>query len=91
MGCLEVNKTGKRRCLSFKIQRESLDSEGVKLFKKKEETLPSPPSGVQRETTIDPVDPIDVPRDIAVGHKRLAQDQQNLQEAEGHATSQGTF
>jgi hypothetical protein len=40
------------------------------------ETLPSPPSAVHRETTIDlvyPIDlvaPVDVPRDIAVGHKR---------------------
>jgi hypothetical protein len=41
--------------------------------KKKEETIPSPPSAVQRETDTDPVDPValvDVPRDIAVGHKR---------------------
>jgi hypothetical protein len=44
-------------------------------------TLPSPPSVVQRETNIVPVDPVnpvdivslvDVPRDIAVGHKRTA-------------------
>jgi hypothetical protein len=59
MGCLQVSNTGKGRCLSFKLQRESLDSEGVKLFEKKEETVPSPPSTVQRETTIDPVDPVD--------------------------------
>ena len=42
---------------------------------KKEETLPSPPSTVQRETVTDPVDPVapvDVPRYIAIGHKRLA-------------------
>jgi hypothetical protein len=35
--------------------------------------IPFPPSTVQRETTIDPVDlvaPVDVPRDITVGHKR---------------------
>jgi hypothetical protein len=59
---------------------ESLDSEEVKLFekKKKEKTIPSPPSAVQRETTIDPVYSVDlvarvdVPRDIAVGQKRLA-------------------
>jgi hypothetical protein len=48
------------------------------------ETVPSPPSTVQRETTIIPVDPVvpvapvdpiapvDIPRDIAVGHKRPA-------------------
>jgi hypothetical protein len=48
------------------------------------ETVPSPPSAVQRETTIIPVDPIvladpvapvaliDILRDIAVGHKRLS-------------------
>jgi hypothetical protein len=40
------------------------------------ETVPSPPLAVQRETTIDPLDlvdpvnPVDIPRDIAVGHKR---------------------
>jgi hypothetical protein len=40
------------------------------------ETVPSPPSVVQTETTIIPVDLVDlvalvdVPRDIAVGHKR---------------------
>jgi hypothetical protein len=36
------------------------------------EIVPYPPSTVQRETIIDPVDlvaPIAVPRDIAVGHK----------------------
>jgi hypothetical protein len=43
--------------------------------KNKEETVPSPPSTVKRETVIDPVDPIapaDVPRDNAVGQKRHA-------------------
>jgi hypothetical protein len=37
------------------------------------ETIPSPPSTVQRETNIipvDPVSPVDMFRDIAVGHKR---------------------
>jgi hypothetical protein len=73
------------------------NSEGVKLFEKKEEIVPSPPSTVQRETIIDPVDPIDpvalvdVPRDIAVGHKRPAWARQTLQEAEGHATPRGIF
>jgi hypothetical protein len=64
------------------------------------ESVPSPPSAVQRETTIVPVDlvvpvdPIalvDVPRDTLVGHKRLTWARQTLQEAEGHATPQGTF
>jgi hypothetical protein len=39
------------------------------------ETIPSPPSAVQRETDIipvDPVAPVDMPRDIAVGNKRPA-------------------
>jgi hypothetical protein len=51
---------------------------------KKEETIPSPPSAVQRETVIDPVDPIvpvdlvDIPRDIAVGQKRPAWARQTL-------------
>jgi hypothetical protein len=43
------------------------------------EIIPSPPSTVHRETTIIPFDPVvpadpvatvDIPRDIAVGHKR---------------------
>jgi hypothetical protein len=58
------------------------------------ETVPSPPPAVQRETIIIPVDPVtlvDIPRDIAVGHKRLAWARQTLQEAEGHAAPQGTF
>ena len=58
------------------------------------ETVPSPPSAVQRETTIVPVDPVvlvDVPRDIAVGHKRPAWARHTLQEAEGHATPRGIF
>jgi hypothetical protein len=67
------------------------------------ETIPSPPSTVQKETTIVPVDPVvpvdlvapvalvDVPRYIAVGHKIPVWAQQTLQEAEGHATPQGTF
>ena len=81
MGCLQVNNTRKGRCLSFRLQRESLDSEGVKLFEKKEETVPSPPSTIQREIVIDlvdPVSPVDVPRDIAVGHKRHAWARQSL-------------
>ena len=60
------------------------------------ETIPSPPSTIQRETDIilvDPADlvtPIDMPRDIVVGHKRPAWARQTLQEAEGHTTPQGT-
>ena len=63
------------------------------------ETIPSPPSSVQRETNIIPVypvvpvdlvAPIDMPRDIAVGHKRLAWARQTLQEEEGHTTPKGT-
>jgi hypothetical protein len=67
MRCLQVSNTEKGRCLSFRLQRESLDSEGVKLFEKKEETIPSPPSAVQRETTIvpvDPVAPVDIPETL---------------------------
>jgi hypothetical protein len=69
------------------------------------ETMPSPPSAVQRETEIIPVDPvapidpvvptnpvapIDMPRDITVGHKKPAWARQTLQEAEGHKSPQGT-
>jgi hypothetical protein len=63
------------------------------------ETVPSPPSTIQRETNIIPVDPvvpadlvapIDMPRDIVVGHKRHAWARQTLQEEEGNTTPQGT-
>jgi hypothetical protein len=69
------------------------------------ETMPSPPSTVQREIDIIPDDPIapfdlvvlansvaprNIPRDITVGHKRHAWARQNLQEAEGHKAPQGT-
>jgi hypothetical protein len=39
------------------------------------ETIPSPPSTFQRETNIipaNPIAPVDMFRDIAVGHKRPA-------------------
>jgi hypothetical protein len=61
------------------------------------ETMPSPPSAVQRETNIIPVDPVvladpvapsDIPRDITIGHKRPAWARQTLQEAEGHKAPQ---
>jgi hypothetical protein len=58
------------------------------------ETILSPPSTVQREIAIVPVDPValvDVPRDIVVGHKSPAWARQTLQEAEGRATPRGTF
>jgi hypothetical protein len=76
MECLQVRNTRKGRCLSFKLERESLESERVKLFKKKEETIPYPPSIIHRETIIDPVDPVDpvapvdVPIDIVTGQER---------------------
>jgi hypothetical protein len=72
-------------------------SKGVKIFEKKEETIPSPPSTVQREKNIDPIDPVDpiasvdVPRDMAVGRERPTWDQQTLLEVEGHATPCDTF
>jgi hypothetical protein len=66
------------------------------------ETMPSPTSAVQRETYIirvdpvapvvpdDPIYPSDIPKDITAGHKRLAWDQQTLQEVEEHKSPQGT-
>jgi hypothetical protein len=69
------------------------------------ETIPSPPSTVQRETYIilnEPITPVDlvapvdsgsprnIPRDITVGHKRLAWARKTLQEAEGHKAPKGT-
>jgi hypothetical protein len=68
------------------------------------ETIPPPPSTVQRETNIipdEPIDPVDpvapedsvaprnIPRDITVGHKRPAWARQTLEEAEGHKAPQG--
>jgi hypothetical protein len=58
--------------LSFRLQRESLDLEGVKQIEQRE-TLPSSSSTVQREITINTVDPIvlvGIPMDFAVGYKR---------------------
>jgi hypothetical protein len=66
----KVNNKG--ICLSFRLQRESLDSEGVKLIEKERQYL-LPLQAVQREIAIDTVDPVvlvDIPRDFAVGHKR---------------------
>jgi hypothetical protein len=69
------------------------------------ETMPSPPSIVQREKNIIPDDPMalvdlvvptdsvspsNIPRDITIGHKRLAWARQTLQEVEGHKAPQGT-
>jgi hypothetical protein len=68
------------------------------------ETIPSPPLVVQRETDIipdepiasvepvvpvDSVDPSNIPRDITVGHKRPTWARQTLEEAEGHKAPQG--
>jgi hypothetical protein len=64
------------------------------------ETIPSPPSAVQRETNIIPIDPllpvhlvalVDMPIDISIGHKRATWARQTLQEEKGHTTPQGTF
>jgi hypothetical protein len=77
--------------IAFRRSRESqMEIDG----EKNEETVPSPPSAVQRETVttpVDPVAPVDVPRDIAVGHKSHALARQTLQEAEGHASPRGIF
>jgi hypothetical protein len=53
---------------------------------KKEETIPSSPSTVQRERVIDPVDPVDVPRDIVVVQKRLAWARRPTESAGGRGT-----
>jgi hypothetical protein len=70
------------------------------------ETIPSPPSVVQRETYIiidesttpvDPVAPVDsdalsnLPRNVTTGHKRPAWARQTLEEAEGHKSPQGAI
>jgi hypothetical protein len=63
------------------------------------ETIPSPPSAIQRETYIIQVDPVvpadivapsDIPRDITIEHKRPTWARQTLQEEEGHKAHQGT-
>jgi hypothetical protein len=85
----------------IEVSRDVIFEEEIAFQRSKEsqmvidsETIPSPPPTVQRETTIIPVDlvaPVDILRDIAIGHKRPAWARQTLQEAEGHATPQGTF
>jgi hypothetical protein len=85
----------------IEVSRDVILEEEVAFRRSKEsqmeigsEIVPSPSLAVQRETVIDPVDlvaPVDVPRDITVGHKRLAWPQQTLQETEGHAAPRGTF
>jgi hypothetical protein len=81
--------------------RKSRRSHIETLSEKEEEMVSSPPhtTTIQREPdelveTIDPIEPvhpIDVPREIIVGRKRPAWARQTLQEAEGHATPRGTF
>jgi hypothetical protein len=64
---------------------------------KKKETVPSPPSSFHRKIATNPIDPVDpvalvdVPRDIAVVHKRPAWARWTLQEPKVHATPHGTF
>jgi hypothetical protein len=58
------------------------------------ETIPSSSSTVHRDIsidTVDPIAPVDIPRDIAVGHKRHVWASKTLQEEKGHETPQGTF
>jgi hypothetical protein len=75
----------------IEVSRDVIFEEEIAFRRSKEsqmendnETIPSPPSTVQRETIIDPIDlvdpvaPVDVPRDIAVGHKRPVWAQQTL-------------
>jgi hypothetical protein len=40
---------------------------------------------------VDPIAPVDVPKDIAVGQKRPTWARQTLQEVEGHVAPRGTF
>jgi hypothetical protein len=86
---IEISKDVFEEEVAFQRSREAqmeIDSE----------TMPSPPSTVQRETYIilvdpvapvdlvvpfDPVSPSDMPRDITVGHKRPACARQTLQES----------
>jgi hypothetical protein len=66
----KVNNKG--RCFSFKDFRGShLTQRESKLIEKKEKTNTFSPSAVQRETAIDTADPVYIPRDFTVGHKRL--------------------
>jgi hypothetical protein len=63
--------------IAFRRSVEShmgIDSENIT-------SIPSPPSGVQRETITDPADPTapaDVPKDIVVGHKKPVWARQTL-------------
>jgi hypothetical protein len=60
-------------------------------MKRRKRQLPSPPSAVHRETYIilsDPVSPVDMPRDIAVGHKKkgLPRLEKTVQKEEEHTS-----
>jgi hypothetical protein len=95
----------------IEVRREVTFEEEIAFQKSREaqmeidsETIPPPPSAVQRETDIipdDPTTPVDlvapldsvppsnIPRDIIVGHKRPAWALKTLEEAEGHKAPQG--
>jgi hypothetical protein len=94
---------GKRQ---IEVRRDVIFEEEIAFQRSREsqmeidiERVLSPPSTVQRETKLIPIDlvgpvdlvaPVDIPKDIVVGHKRLAWARQILQEAEGHVATQGT-
>jgi hypothetical protein len=68
----------------IKVSKDLIFEEEITFRRSKEswmkidnETIPSPPSTIQREATMVPVDlvaPVDVLRDITVGHKRSSWD-----------------
>jgi hypothetical protein len=90
----------------IEVSRDDTFEEEVAFHKSREaqmeidsETIHSSPSAVQRETYIspdepiapvDPVAPSNIPRDIAIRHKRPTWARKTLQEAEGYKAPQGT-
>jgi hypothetical protein len=73
----QINILGQRQIETSRnvvLEEEiAFQSSGESQMEIDSETIPSPPSTIQRETDIipiDPVSPVDILRDIAVGHKR---------------------
>jgi hypothetical protein len=70
-----------------------IDSEEQEALKDKGTYLSFPvvhPSDYQEES-VEPTEPVDLPRDVAVTRKRPAWLRDTLQDAERHATPSGTF
>ena len=88
----QINNKG--RCFSFKTSKGVTWLRGSQNYlRRRKRQIPSPLQqlrGRKLLIQVDPIVPVDIPRDFAVGHKRPVWAWKTLQEAEGHATPQGT-